>query len=63
MLTEETTQYLTSLKQFLVEQRLKTKDPLVRELIAEINRELSRRMERGPVRYCAPAGRNDGVEK
>ena len=50
MLADETTQYLTSLKEFLVKQRLKTQDPIVGELIAEINRELSRRMERGPVR-------------
>lgn len=49
MLTEETTQYLSTFKEFLVEQQLKTNDPAIRELLDQINRELSKRMERGPV--------------
>jgi len=49
MLTEETTQYLSTFKEFLVAQQLKTKDPAIRELLEEINRELLKRTERGPV--------------
>ena len=49
MLTEETTQYLSSFKEFLLAQQLKTKDPAIRELLEEVNRELLKRTERGPV--------------
>jgi hypothetical protein len=50
MFTEETTQYLSAFKEFLAEQQSKKDDPAIGELIAEINRELLKRMERGPVR-------------
>ncbi|HEY5543724.1 MAG TPA: hypothetical protein VIM04_10770 [Candidatus Binatia bacterium] len=49
MLTEETTQYLSRFKEFLVAQQMKTNDPAIRELLDEVNRELLKRMERGPV--------------
>ena len=49
MLTEEPTQYLSRFKDFLVQQQIKTDDPKIAELIAEISRELSLRTERGPV--------------
>jgi len=51
MLTEETTKYLSVFMEFLVEQRVKTRDPKIEELIAEINRELSKRRKvtAGPV--------------
>jgi hypothetical protein len=49
MLTEEPTQYLSLLKEFLLQQQVKTCDPTIEELIAQINRELWLRTERGPV--------------
>ena len=48
-LTRETTQYLSSFKEFLVAQQLKTNDPAIRELLEEVNRELLKQTERGPV--------------
>jgi hypothetical protein len=45
MLREETTQYLFTLKDFLVGQLSKTLDPTIEVLIAEIDRELARRIE------------------
>lgn len=49
MLREEPIHYLSSFRAFLIAQQSKTDDPRLVELIAEINRELLRRMERGPV--------------
>ena len=51
MITEETTKYLSIFMAFLVEQRLKARDPKIEELIAEVNRELSKRrkLTAGPV--------------
>lgn len=49
MLTEEPTKYLSLFKEFLVQQQIKNGDPSIDGLIAEINRELSLRTERGPV--------------
>lgn len=49
MLTEEPTKYLSLFKEFLVQQQIKSGDPSIDELIAEINRELLLRTARGPV--------------
>jgi hypothetical protein len=43
MLTEETTEYLSVFKAFLVEQQAKTSDPRIEILLAEIDRELANR--------------------
>jgi hypothetical protein len=43
MLTEETTEYLSVLKDFLVEQQSRTGDPRIEILLAEIDRELASR--------------------
>jgi len=48
MLSEETIHYLSSFREFLLAQQAKTDDPRIAELIAEINRELLRRMDCGP---------------
>lgn len=45
MFTNEPDQYLSSLKDFLVEQQSKGNDPTVMALIAEIDRELLKRTE------------------
>ena len=50
MFTEEPTQYLSAFKEFLLEQQLKRDDPALTALIAEITREIVKRIERGPVR-------------
>lgn len=47
MLSEEPLHYLSSFREFLVAQQSKTDDPRIAELIAEINRELLRRMDCG----------------
>jgi hypothetical protein len=45
MFTDEPDRYLSSLKDFLVEQQSKLNDPTVLALIAEIDRELLKRTE------------------
>ena len=45
MFTDEPDQYLSSFKEFLLEQQSKKEDPTVTALIAEINRELMKRTE------------------
>jgi hypothetical protein len=45
MFTDEPVQYLSSFKDFLLEQQSKKEDPTVTALIAEIDRELLKRTE------------------
>ena len=46
--TDEPLQYLSSLKEFLLEQQFKRDGGTAAELIAEIDRELSKRAELSP---------------
>lgn len=45
MFTEEPVEYLSTFKEFLLEEQSKKEDQTVAALIAEINRELLKRME------------------
>ena len=47
MFTHEPDKYLATFKDFLLEQQSKTEDPTVAALIAEINRELLKRIASG----------------
>jgi hypothetical protein len=49
MFTQESTEYLSVFKEFLVRQQIQTGDPKIDDLIGAINRELSLRAERGSV--------------